>query len=395
MTADADAPHNARSDFVSRYTNMSVALRQYGILGMLVCQWGLPYITPSGALQGPAQWTPQLATSFRVSDDIAQGWSNVQRIYNEAINVNLRGLSGPGHWADMDLLEVGNPGMTYDQQVSHFAIWAMFKSALMVSTVLPSLTASETALLQNKSLIAINQDSLGKPVILRQRYTNDNDQYYGPLANGDLAVLLVDTSAKARSLTLNLFQYNISTATVTDLLSGKVATNVASYTVNVQPNGCLAVRLSNIVYAKPSTPSYTYIAATSGTLAGGAVVQSCSGCVTNVGYVGNGGTVTFSGISTSTSEQDILVNYINCDIGYLGGGSYANVRGAGFIVNGGPVQPVLFPITGYNWNTDQLTGFRVHLSGFQAGSSKNTVQIAGLSGTTTYAPNFVSIAIVA
>lgn len=378
---------------------MSTALRQYNILGMLVCQWGLPYITPSGALEGPAQWTPALATSFRVSDDIAQGWENVERIYNEAINVNLRGLSGPGRFADMDLLEVGNNGMTIDEQASHFAIWAMFKSALMVSTVLGDLTSAEAAILQNSGLIAINQDSLGRPVELRQRYTNDNDQYYGPLANGDVAVLLVDMSDTARQLTLNLHQYNISTATVTNLWTGAVATNVASYSVNVNPHGSMAVRLSNIVYqTNPSVPTYTYIPATSGQLSGGAVVQgTCSGCVENVGYVGtsgSGGSVTFTGISTSVSNQDILVDYINCDVGYLGGGAYANVRGAGISVNGGPPQPVLFPLTGYNWNTDELTGFRVHLYGFNVNSKNNTITISGLAGTTQYAPNFVRLAVV-
>ena len=41
---------------------------------------------------------------------------------NEAINVNLRGLSGPGHFADMDLLEVGNGQLSYAEEQSQFAL---------------------------------------------------------------------------------------------------------------------------------------------------------------------------------------------------------------------------------------------------------------------------------
>lgn len=96
---------------------------------MLICEWGTPYLDPQGRLEGPAEWTPPISTSFRVSDDIASGWDNVLRITNEAIHVNLKGLSGPGNFADMDLLEVGNPGMTLEEQRSHFSIWALFKSA--------------------------------------------------------------------------------------------------------------------------------------------------------------------------------------------------------------------------------------------------------------------------
>ena len=49
----------------------------------------------------------------------------------------------------MDLLEVGNPGITIDEQTSHFAIWALFKSALMISTRLDTITTSTKSLLQN------------------------------------------------------------------------------------------------------------------------------------------------------------------------------------------------------------------------------------------------------
>nr|POE92400.1 putative alpha-galactosidase d [Quercus suber] len=390
-----NAPKDARSDFPSRYQAFQNALANVGIKGMLVCQWGVPYSSSTG-LQGPAVWTPPLATSLRVSDDIAQGWANVMRIMNEAIPVNLNGQNGPGHFSDMDLLEVGNPGMTADEQASHFAIWAMFKSALMISTSVSSMTTATANIFGNKGLIAINQDSAGQPVKLVQRYTNDYDVFAGNLANGDQAVLLLDQSNTARTLTIDLSKLGISSATVTNLWTGRQTANAATYSANVKAHGSLPLRLSSINFESFVAPQLTYIEAESGTLSGGAVTQSCSGCSgsKNVGYLGNdGGALMLADIRTSQAAQDVRFDYTNCEIGYLGDQG-PNVRGASISVNGGPGQSVLFPLTGYNWDRDVTKSFLVRLSGFNT-QGTNTIKIAGLSGSTRYAPDIDRIGVVA
>ncbi|KAI5270761.1 putative alpha-galactosidase [Aureobasidium subglaciale] len=397
ITAGDNAPKDPRTDFPSRYGAFSDAIQQVGIKGMLVCQWGTPYSSPSG-LQGPAEWTPPLSTSFRVSDDITKGWASVARIYNEAINVNLRGLNGPGHFSDMDLLEVGEDGMTTDEQASHFAIWAMFKSPLMISTRISTMSSSTQAILQNKALIAINQDTLGKPVVLTQRFTGDNDQFAGPLANGDVAVLLVDLSNAKRSLGINFSALNISSATVTDLWTGKVVSNANSYFTTVNGHGSVALRLSNVKKTTPTAPTLRYYEAEAAKVAGSAGVASCSGCSggKKVGNVGNGAgnTLTFTGVRTSQATQDVRFDYIDCEIGYAFSGGYGNVRGASISVNGGAAQSVSFPLTGYNWDKDVTKGFLVRLSGFST-SGDNTISISGLSSVSPYAPDFDRIGVVA
>lgn len=381
------------TDFPSRYGNMSNALRAVGIEGMLVCQWGVPYQNPAGTLEGPSDWTPPLSTSFRVSDDIAAGWSNVFRIMNEAISVNLAGHSGPGNFADMDLLEVGNPGMTTTQQASHFAIWAMFKSALMVSTNIVQMSSTTQSILQNQGLIAINQDPLGAPVTLVQRYTNNYDIFAGPLEGGDVAVLLVDQSGQSRSLTVAFEQVDVASATATNLWTGQVTNGATSMTTSVQAYGSMALRLSQVQAYSPPAAALTYIDATSGTIAGGANVQSCSGCANGqkVGYLGSGGTLTFNNVETSATTQNVRFDYINCDVSYTNDGE--NVRGASISVNGGAGVPVLFPLTGYNWSANVTQNFLVELSGFQTGGYKNTIEISGLSGSTQYAPDMSRIAV--
>ena len=51
-TSSADnAPKDARTDFISRYSPMTNALRSNGINSGLTCQWGVPYQNPSGSLE--------------------------------------------------------------------------------------------------------------------------------------------------------------------------------------------------------------------------------------------------------------------------------------------------------------------------------------------------------
>lgn len=204
----------------------------------------------------------------------------------------------------MDMLEVGNPGMTDTEQASHFAIWAMFKSPLMVSTAVPTMRPAIVALLSNKDLLAINQDSLGQPVKLVQRFTNDRDIFVGSLANGDKALLVVDHSNTSRTITFDLSTIGIRLANVKDVWTGKTLPDSKSYSSQVGAHGTLALRLSNIRTNSIMPPKLSWIEAESGTLSGNANVQSCPGCSgsAKVGNVGKDGTLTLSNIRTSQGE---------------------------------------------------------------------------------------------
>lgn len=59
--------------------------------------------------------------------------------------------------------QVGN-GLSYEEDRSHFAFWAIMKGPLLMGTDLLKLDQSRIALLQNKYLLAFNQDSaVGEP----------------------------------------------------------------------------------------------------------------------------------------------------------------------------------------------------------------------------------------
>ncbi|KAF1943017.1 glycoside hydrolase [Clathrospora elynae] len=376
--ADQNAPKNARTDFLSRMGVMWKELQRVGIPGMLICQWGVPFTT-SGGLQGPAVWTKGISTSFRLSDDIQSGWASVYRIYNQAIHIAKSGLIGPGHIADADLLMVGNSGMTFDEQATHFAAWAMLKSALMISTDVVALSSNLLAVLQNKALIAINQDSAVKPITLRQRWTGDRDLWAGDLANGDVAVLVVDLSNASRTLSVQLSALGITSATIKDLWSGQTINKSASFSKQINGHGSLALRLSNIQRSTAAKPTYTYVSASDGSLSSGATIQSCSSCsstkrVGNLGGSSNG-RVTLSNIRTSQATQTVRFDYVNGDVGYMGA---TNERIASVSVNGGAAKTVSFPLSGYNWEVDVSRDYAVELSGFST-TGANTITVSGVN----------------
>jgi hypothetical protein len=65
------------------------------------------------------------------------------------------------------MLEIGNGKLTLAEQRSHFALWCLMKSPLIIGSDVRALPAASMAILQNAGLIAVNQDGLGIQGTLR------------------------------------------------------------------------------------------------------------------------------------------------------------------------------------------------------------------------------------
>ncbi len=59
------------------------------------------------------------------------------------------------------MLEVGNGGMTNTEYISHFSLWALMKSPLLIGCDIRNMDDATLAILTNKEVIAISQDPLG------------------------------------------------------------------------------------------------------------------------------------------------------------------------------------------------------------------------------------------
>lgn len=103
-------------------------------------------------------WAYDVATSWRISSDIRPRWSSVRNIID--LNLYLSPYARRGCYNDMDMLEVGR-GMSKEEDRTHFAMWCIMASPLLIGCDMTKINDTTLDLLTNKELIAINQDPLG------------------------------------------------------------------------------------------------------------------------------------------------------------------------------------------------------------------------------------------
>jgi hypothetical protein len=73
-------------------------------------------------------------------------------------------FAGPGHWNDMDSVEIGNgdlDGLTPDERVSVMTLWSLQASPLLLGTDLTKLDPYDLSLITNREVIAVDQS--GRP----------------------------------------------------------------------------------------------------------------------------------------------------------------------------------------------------------------------------------------
>jgi len=127
----------------------------------------------------------------------------------------LRQYAGPGHWNDPDMLEVGN-GMATNEDRAHFTMWCMIAAPLIAGNDIRSMSPETAAILKNKEVIAVDQDSLG---IQGYQYAvkDSLETWLKPLKNGDWAVCFLNRSAKVQKL-----EFDWKKEIITDSLSKAV-----------------------------------------------------------------------------------------------------------------------------------------------------------------------------
>jgi alpha-galactosidase len=156
----------------------------------------------------------------------------------------LEAYAGPGHWNDPDILEVGNGGMTKEEDRAHFSMWALFSAPLLAGNDLSRMSADTKEILLNKEVIAIDQDALGQPG-RRFGKNGDLEVWSKPLADGGRAVVLLNRSAAAAKINVRWTDIGYPAslaATVRDLWTTReVSKQKESYSAEVQSHGVVMV----------------------------------------------------------------------------------------------------------------------------------------------------------
>jgi hypothetical protein len=110
-----------------------------------------------------------LGNSWRTTGDITDGWEAMMTKVDQ--NAPLYKYASKGAWNDPDMLEVGNGGMTNDEYITHFSLWAIMKAPLIIGCDITNMSAETKNILLNTEVIAINQDPLGQQgYVVSQNY---------------------------------------------------------------------------------------------------------------------------------------------------------------------------------------------------------------------------------
>ena len=146
-----DAPQNKQHlalDPQQRYTAISKAIKATGRddVRLNVCRWDYP-----------GTWVHDVAFSWRTTRDIWDGWASVKGILAE--NLYMSAYAYDGRFNDMDMLEVGR-SMTTEEDKTHFGLWCIMNSPLLIGCDLTTIKTTALNLLKNEELIALNQDPL-------------------------------------------------------------------------------------------------------------------------------------------------------------------------------------------------------------------------------------------
>ena len=145
----------------TRYSEIAAAIRTAGRPGVRfnICRWAFV-----------GTWAASVADSWRTTKDIRASWTSVRDIVAE--NLYLSAFASPGHFNDMDMLEIDriigkfvpafgdDIGMTRNEEAAHFGLWCIMSSPLILGCDPRNMSVETLRLVTNPYLLAMNRDPL-------------------------------------------------------------------------------------------------------------------------------------------------------------------------------------------------------------------------------------------
>ncbi|CAH8643898.1 unnamed protein product [Schistosoma rodhaini] len=165
-------------------------------------------------------------------------------------------LAGSGRWNDPGLLDLGNNGLTNDQNRVHVGVWCMFAAPLLISTDMEKVDKFSASLLRNKHLLAINQDK-GEHRAKFVKSRNDVQLWIRKLSDhpSGWVIAYVNTRDDGRSMkfvtSLDEFKSQMYTISgdkfhLLDVFTGERFKDVRlreNFTISINPSGIMMFRI--------------------------------------------------------------------------------------------------------------------------------------------------------
>ena len=178
-----------------------------------ICRWKFP-----------GKWATQIADSWRISGDITNDFNSILHIID--LNADLWKYASQGHYNDMDMLQVGR-GMSYEEDKTHFTMWAIMHSPLILGNDLTNMSKETIEIITNKDIIALNQSAF---VYQARRLIDFGEQevWAKPLIStmsGEVVVTLLNRSKDSETISFDLKSVGLDASksyTIKDLWSKEV-----------------------------------------------------------------------------------------------------------------------------------------------------------------------------
>ncbi|KAH8719190.1 alpha-galactosidase precursor [Phaeosphaeriaceae sp. PMI808] len=379
---------SAESQSPARFQHMAAELDKVNRdIKYFICQWGI------GTNVG--EWAQKAGNTWRISNDIYNKWRSIWRITNQVVPYFRH--TTVGAFADMDMLIVGLNALSAEEERFHFGMWAINKSPLIIGAALDPnrLSKSSLAILENKEVIAINQDPLVKQAQLVRRHTEEEwDIWMGELSGSRRVVGIANWRNNSQSVEFDLASLGVGSAKARDIWAAKDLGAVSkTQRISLAGHEMRLWILSDIVASTP-LKSAAYYNAADATRSGSVQVAKCSAgtCLpagSKVRNINTSGKVSFNVSAQSAGRKVLGVDFVNYDYAFTNAWDWGdNARNMTIAVNGQKAKRWAFPLSGGNW--EESGRLSIEADGFVKGAG-NTVTFSGFG--TNFAPDLVGLEI--
>ena len=202
-------------------------------------------------------------------------WSGVASRFDQVAAWQPYG--GPGGFNDYDSIEVGNgsnDGLTYDERQTQMSLWALAASPFMLGTDLTHLDPADLALLKNRSVISVDQDSINAARIAD---TATAQTFAKTEKNGDVVVGLFNMGGAPENLSTSASALGLKPGTaylLNNLWTHRQTETTGAISAQVPSHGVALFRVSPLRNPATVPPDATVNLSGLGTMSGGQAVTA-------------------------------------------------------------------------------------------------------------------------
>lgn len=203
----------------------------------------------------PGKWVAEVADSWRTGADVSANFDSIIYQIDKVAKSETRSLelTGPGHVNDLDMLQIGN-GMSYEEDKTHFSMWAMMSTPLMLGMDVTTISEETLEIIRNHEIIAVNQDSACTPPYI-EKTIGECEVWVKPLSDSkERAVAFLNRGEKPLCLDINWRELGFEGELhIRDLWEHKNLPTDGTFNVNIPVHGTAVFRIrsdSSMLYAQ-------------------------------------------------------------------------------------------------------------------------------------------------